>query len=176
MRIMPVFLLLLLIFSMNVYAVEPIDEQQVMLYYSIPFGADKSQDSKHQFGLRLDQVTHDPRQDVPLGALAVKPAAMDFSMGYEGIKSFRIHGVDYASYLVAKAAEGEKAPVKPKSADGASTGASAGTGGKEEKPAETTSTAPKEEQGPITQAISELPVGVFLGVMVGVLIVSGVGG
>lgn len=179
MRILPIVSLLLAVFSMNVYAVEPVDEQQVMVYYSIPLGADNPQDSKHQFGLRFDQVMHDPRQDVHISTLEGKTAAMDFRMDYDGIKSLKIHGVDYASYLIARAAEGEKAPVKTETATGATTEATpAATENKSAegaKPAETAE-APKQEKGPIQQVIGDLPFGVFIGVIIGIGILSGVGG
>lgn len=165
MRILTGVSFLLAFYSMNVFAVEPIDEQQIMLYYTVPLGAGTSLDSKHQFGLRLDQVTHAPGQDVQLHTLDNRPAAMDFRMGYDGIKSLKIHGVDYASYLIARAAEGETEPATAEPAAAASEGTSP------ETPA-----TPKEEKGPITNAIGDMPFGIYIGVILGVVIIAGVGG
>ncbi len=156
-------------FSMNVSAIEPVNDQQVMLYYHIPLGADK-QHSKHQFGLRFDNTNHDPREVVQISALDSRPAAMDFRMGYDGVQSIKIHGVDYAAYLIARAAEGEDSPVEPVT---------------ETRPAEevtTAETAPEEtteapeEKGPIQKKLDELPFGVVIGVILGIGIIAGVGG
>jgi hypothetical protein len=179
---------LLAIFSMNVAAVEPIDEQQVMLYYSIPLGAGKQLDNKHQFGLRFDRVTHEPGRDVHINTLEGKTAALDFRMGYDGVQSIKIRGVDYADYLIARAAEGEQAPVKVEPEAGApaettpaatetppAEGAAAESAPADSAGAETAE-APKEEKGVIQQKLDELPFGVIIGVIIGVGIIAGVGG
>lgn len=156
-------------FSMNVSAIEPVNDQQVMLYYHIPLGADK-QHSKHQFGLRFDNINHDPRDVVQISTLEARPATMDFRMGYDGVQSIRIHGVDYAAYLIARAAEGEDSPVEPvtetQTAEEVTTAETA--------PAETAE-AP-EEKGPIQKKLDELPFGVVIGVILGIGIIAGVGG
>jgi len=164
MRILISISFLLAFYSMNVIAVEPIDEQQIMLYYTVPLGSGTSQESKHQFGLRLDQVTHAPGQDVQLSTLEKKPAAMDFRMNYDGITSLKIHNVDYSSYLLARAAEDETTPVAAEPAPGTAT---------EDTPPSAT---PKEEQGSVKNALEDVPLGVYLGVIVGIVIIAGVGG
>jgi len=174
MRILISVSFLLAFYSMNLFAVEPVDEQQIMLYYQVPLGAGKPQDSKHQFGLRFDRVTHAPGEDVQISTLENRPAVMDFRMGYDGIKSLKIHGVDYASYLIARAARGEAAPTKAEPAAGAATKdspAAVAEGATTE-----TSAAPKEEKGPIQNALGDVPFGVYIGVIIGVVIIAGVGG
>ena len=146
-----------------------------MLYYQIPLGASKHEDSKHQFGLRFDQVTHDPGQDVNISTLDGKTAVMDFRMGYDGIKSLKIHGVDYASYLIARAAEGEKPPVEATPPTTASPSAEAAPAAEGATTTETAGSA-KEEKGPIQKKIDELPFGVIIGVILGIGIIAGVGG
>ena len=175
MRILP--LLTFLFISANVFAVEPVDEQQVMFYYQIPIGADK-QHSKHEFGLRFDQTSHDPREDVRINALQSKPAAMDFRMGYDGVKAIDIHGVDYAKYFIARAAEGEDTPP----AGGDEPAADTSTGNGEDTSAETTSESAqtasdqdKKEPGQISSMISNAPVGVGIGVIIGLVILAGGG-
>ena len=172
--------------SMNAFAVEPIDEQQVMLYYEVPLGASSPQQSQHQFGLRLDRTSHDPYEAVQISDLSKRTAALDFRMGYEGMQSLKIYGKDYASYLVARAAEGEEAPVKP----AAETPAESAPAEAASPPAEgkattepaaaaektTTAEAPGEEKGPIAKKIGELPFGMFIGVAVGLVILTGAGG
>jgi hypothetical protein len=176
MRISISISFLLAVFSINVSAVEPIDEQQIMLYYQIPLGTDKPQDSKHQFGLRFDQVTHVPGQDIPISTLENSPAVMDFRMGYDGIKSLKIHGVDYASYLIARAAEGEAAPAKAGPAAGAATKDAPAEATPAEGVTTETAAAPQEEKGPIQKTLDELPFGVVIGVILGIGIIAGVGG
>ena len=177
MRILTSVAVLLAVFSMNVSAVEPVDEQQIMLYYQIPLGAGKPQDRKHQFGLRFDQVTHAPGQDVHISNLEGKTAVMDFRMGYDGIRSLKIHGVDYASYLIARAAEGEKAPVEAAPATTATPPAeSAPAEGAATAATAETAEAPKAEKGPIQQKLDDLPFGVIIGVIIGIGIIAGVGG
>jgi len=156
-------------FSMNVSAIEPVNDQQVMLYYHIPLGADK-QHSKHQFGLRFDNINHDPREVVQISALESRPAAMDFRMGYDGVQSIRIHGVDYAAYLIARAAEGEGSPVEPVTETQAPEEATTA----ETAPAETAEAT--EEKGPIQKKLDELPFGVVIGVILGIGLIAGVGG
>lgn len=161
-------------FSINVSAVEPVNDQQIMLYYHVPLGGDKQQ-SKHQFGLRLDNTSHDPREDVHLGTLETRPAAMDFRMSYDGVQSIKISGVDYAAYLIARATEGEGSPVETVTETSSAEEAAA----VEPVPAET---APSEvaeapaEKGPIQQKLDELPFGVVIGVILGIGIIAGVGG
>jgi hypothetical protein len=161
--------LFLAFLSVNVSAIEPVNDQQVMLYYHIPLGADK-QHSKHQFGLRFDNTNHDPREVVQISALESRPAAMDFRMGYDGVQSIKIHGVDYAAYLIARAAEGEDSPVEPVTETQATEEAITA----ETAPAETTE-AP-EEKGPIQKKLDELPFGVVIGVILGIGLIAGVGG
>jgi hypothetical protein len=146
-----------------------------MLYYHIPLGADKQQ-SKHQFGLRFDNTSHDPRDVIQLSMLENRPAAFDFRMGYDGVQSIKISGVDYASYLIAKATEGEDTPVEP--AVEASPAEEVTTA----EPAPAEETAPAEtaeapaEKGPIQKKLDELPFGVVIGVILGIGIIAGVGG
>jgi hypothetical protein len=171
-------ILFLVSLSFNVSAIEPVNDQQVMLYYHIPLGGANKQQSKHQFGVRLDNTSHDPRDVVQISALEARPAAFDFRMGYDGVQSIRIHGVDYAEQLVARAAaEGESAPVEPATESetpAVGTETTAEPAPEETAPAETAE-APAEK-GPIQQKLDELPFGVVIGVILGIGIIAGVGG
>lgn len=172
MRIL-IALICLVVFSTGVYAVEPVDEQQVMLYYIIPLDADRQDDNKHQFGLRLDQTTHRPGDVTQISTLESRPAALDFRMGYEGVQSLKIHGVDYASRLIARAAEGEEAPVDVTTEPG-TTAETAATDDEGEQAAETEGA--KEKKTAVQEKIDALPFGVIMGVILGVGILAGVGG
>ncbi len=176
-------LLFLSAISFNVHAVEPVDEQQLMLYYEIPIGAGDKKHDKHQFGLRLDNTNHEPGADVHINELYRKNGALDFRMGYDGVESIKVHGVDYTSYLIAKAAagEGEEAVEEPAVEEVPAEAAPADTAAPEAEAApaeaEAADTAPAETaQTPAEDSLKDVPVGVYLGVILGVLIFAGAGG
>lgn len=177
-------LICLIVFSTGVLAVEPVDDQQVMLYYIIPLDADRQDNNKHQFGLRFDRTTHNPGDEIQINALEKRPAALDFRMGYKGVQSLKIHGVDYASYLIARAAEGEEAPVET------TTGGPEATSDTAAGESETAPEAPaagdeagtpagteeqQQEKPIVQQKIDALPFGVVMGVVLGVVILVGAG-
>jgi hypothetical protein len=166
-------LICLVVFSTVVYAVEPVDEQQVMLYYIIPLDADKHDNNNHQFGLRFDQTTHNPGDVTQISTLESRPAALDFRMGYKGVQSLKIHGVDYASQLIARAAEGEEAPADV-TTEPETTAETPAAGGEGEQAAETEE--PKEKKTEVQEKIDALPFGVIIGVLLGVGFLVGVGG
>jgi len=161
-----------MIFSTGVFAVEPVNEQQVMLYYHIPLGADRQDNNKHQFGLRFDQTTHEPGDVIQISALENRPAAMDFRMGYDGVQSLKIHGVDYAAYLIARAAEGDEVPVDAADEQEIPTESTDGEG---EATAETEEPG-EPEKSAIQTKMDNLPAGVIIGVLLGIGILSGIGG
>jgi hypothetical protein len=163
-----------IIFSTGVFAVEPINEQQVMLYYHIPLGADRQDNNKHQFGLRVDHTTHDPDDVIQISTLEGRPAALDFRMGYKGVQSLKIHGVDYAAYLIARAAEGEEAPVEVTAEPEAT--AETATVESETGPSAETEEKPQEEKTIVQNTLDNLPAGVIIGVLLGIGLLAGVGG
>ena len=105
-----VSLFVMLIFTVSVFAVEPIEEQQALLYYQIPFGGVKKVDNTHKFGFRVDRVSIDRStgfysNSTGFNGLMEKPASLDFQMGHQGITAFKLHGYDYLPQLVSKADE-----------------------------------------------------------------------
>jgi hypothetical protein len=161
----------------GVFAIEPVNEQQIMVYYHIPLGADRQGENKHQFGLRFDQTTHDPGEVTHINTLEDRPAAMDFRMGYQGMQSFKIHGVDYSN-LIARAAEGEEMPVEETDIQAAPT--EPATQEDQSEPAVAIEDQPEEktevEKSAIQTRLDELPFGVIMGVILGIGILAGVGG
>jgi len=100
------------IFTASVFAVEPVEEQQALLYYQIPFGGVKKADNKHKFGFRVDRVSIDSStglysNSAGFHGLMKKPASLDFQMGHQGISAFKLHGYDYLPHLVSKADEND---------------------------------------------------------------------
>ena len=174
-------------FSAGVFAVEPVDEQQVMLYYIIPLDAVRHDNNKHQFGLRLDQTSHDPGDVIQISTLEKRPAALDFRMGYDGVQSLKLHGVDYAAQLIARAAEDDQSPAgatteSPETAaqqpattgEGEQTPETPAAEGEGEQAAETEE--PQEKKTVVQEKIDALPFGVVIGVLLGVGVLAGLGG
>ena len=151
-----------------------------MLYYHIPLGGAKAEDSKHQFGLRLDQTTHDPRNTVHINMLEKRQAAADFRFGYSGMQSLKIHGVDYSGYLVARADAGDEdvKVMEEQAAEEAIEDAITEEG--QEAVAEEAGVDQEEktedEKGTVQKTLDELPAGVIFGVILGLGILIGVGG
>lgn len=173
MRLLTLFLSLLLV-SLSAQAVEPINDQQVMLYYTIPLGTVSNKESQHQFGLRLDRVSHSPYDTVQITTLQKRPAAFNLTMSYHGLESLDINGQDYAAYLVAKAAEGEAdTPAATESADKGS--ADAGASGEDKTAATDKEKEKPQEPSKFDTTVKDLPIGVFAGVIIAVGLLVGAG-
>jgi len=92
----------------NSWAVEPIDDQQVIFYYQIPFGGIKKADNSHKFGFRIDRVSVDRltgqySDSLTFNDLMKRPASLDLQMGHQGIAAFKMHGYDYLPQLISQA-------------------------------------------------------------------------
>ncbi len=134
-----VSLFVMLIFTVSVFAVEPIEEQQALLYYQIPFGGVKKVDNTHKFGFRVDRVSIDRStgfysNSTGFNGLMKKPASLDFQMGHQGITAFKLHGYDYLPQLVSRADEADGEVVKTEVENGQENGEASETEeGDEEK-------------------------------------------
>ena len=118
-----VSLFIMFTLTASVFAAEPIEEQQALLYYQIPFGGVNKVDNKHKFGFRVDRVSIDSSTGLysnPGGfnGLMTKPASLDFQMGHQGINSFKLHGYDYLPHLVSKADEKEGEVIETEAENG----------------------------------------------------------
>jgi len=92
----------------NSWAVEPLDDQQVIFYYQIPFGGIKKADNSHKFGFRIDRVSVDRltgqySDSLTFNDLMKRPASLDLQMGHQGIAAFKMHGYDYLPQLISQA-------------------------------------------------------------------------
>ena len=145
------FLMILSVCS-NALAVEPVTEQQVMLYYSIPLGGDNPQNKAHKFGLRVDQTTHAPGEIAEFGSLMKKPATFDLQAGHERAYTLKIHGVDYTEKLVVHRADAEESvEADIEASEEAGTEAEAAT----EEAGTETEVAPEAATGTETEAGAE---------------------
>jgi len=147
----------MLIFTSIVFAAEPIEEQQALLYYQIPFGGAKKADNTHKFGFRVDRVSIDSStgfysNSAGFNGLMKKPASLDFQMGNQGITAFKLHGYDYLPQLVSKADEGGGEVVKTE-----------GENGQENGEAGETEEGDKKELLKFSEVLNQTTVGLMIG-------------
>ncbi len=152
-----VSLFVMLIFTVSVFAVEPIEEQQALLYYQIPFGGVKKVDNTHKFGFRVDRVSIDRStgfysNSSGFNGLMKKPASMDFQMGHQGITAFKLHGYDYLPQLVSKADE-----------EGGEVIETEGENGQENGEAGETEEGEKKELLKFSEVLNQTTVGLIIG-------------
>jgi hypothetical protein len=174
-----VSLFIMFIFASSVFAAEPIEEQQALLYYQIPFGGEKKADNTHKFGFRVDRVSIDRstgQYSNPAGfnGLMKKPAALDFQMGQQGISAFKLHGHDYLPQLVSMADEADAEVVKTEGENG-----EAGTQENVEAKngeAKETEEGEKKELLKYSEVLDQTTVGLIIGGTILVLMLTGTGG
>jgi len=96
-----------MLITSNVWAVEPIYDQQATFYYQIPFGGVNKADNTHKFGFRVDRVAVDRltgqySDSITFNDLMKRPASLDIQMGHQGIAAFKMHGYDYLPQLISQ--------------------------------------------------------------------------
>ena len=122
-----VSLFIMFILTSSVFAVEPIEEQQALLYYQIPFGGVKKADNSHKFGFRVDRVSIDSTtgrysDSVTFNDMMKKPAALNFQMGYKGMTAVKMHGYDYLPHIVSQVDEKDGEVVETEGGNGEADG------------------------------------------------------
>ncbi len=158
----------MLVFTSNGWAVEPIEEQQALLYYQISFGAEKMVNNTHKFGFRVDRVTIDRTtglysDSVSFNDLMKRPASLDFQMDHEGITAFKMHGYDYLPGLISKADE-----------DG---GEGVGEDGNASEPeAGDSEKSDEEKYVKFSDVMNQTSFGILIGGVIAVLAITGSGG
>ena len=174
-----VSLFIMLILTASVFAAEPIEEQQALLYYQIPFGGEKKADNTHKFGFRVDRVSIDRstgQYSNPAGfnGLMKKPAALDFQMGHQGISAFKLHGYDYLPQLVSMADEVDAEVVKAEGENGEVDGQE----NVEAKNGEASETeeGEKKELLKYSDVLDQTTVGLIIGGTILLLVLTGAGG
>jgi hypothetical protein len=174
-----VSLFIMFILTASVFAAEPIEEQQALLYYQIPFGGEKKADNTHKFGFRVDRVSIDGTtgqysDSNGFNDLMKKPAALDFQMGHQGISAFKLHGHDYLPQLVSMADEADAEVVKTEGENGEA----GGQENVEAKNGEASKTEEGEKKELLTYSefLDQTTVGLIIGGTILVLILAGAGG
>ena len=174
-----VSLFIMFILTASVFAVEPIEEQQALLYYQIPFDGVKKVDNKHKFGFRVDRVSIDSSTGLysnPAGfnGLMKEPASMDFQLGHQGITAFKLHGYDYLPHFVSKADEDSGEGVET----AAENGEVDGQENVEVKNGEASETeeGEKKELLKYSDVLDQTTVGLIIGGSILLLMLTGAGG
>lgn len=137
----------LILIAVNSYAIEPVFDQQAMMYYQVPLGASSSKDARHNFGFRFDRYSIQPGEVIQYQDLMRQPAVLNIQMGYSGIQELQLNGVDYAEYFQVQngaATEGSDA----ENTDAADSGEGTATEG---------------EKSGVDKFMSKVPFGVVMG-------------
>jgi len=155
-------------------AADLVHDTQAFLYYKIPIGGSTPGDRAHQYGFRMDQSWIEQDQAIDMNQLMSRKAVMDFRMSSREQTKFEIHGVDYLQkYLISKADAGSSE---------AADAAVAGEAQAEEAPNTAEAKTPPVEQAEaekgftdeLTDSLSEIPVGFYIGVgILGAILAGG---
>jgi len=174
-----VSLFIMFILASSVFAVEPVEEQQALLYYQIPFGGVKKVDNKHKFGFRVDRVSIDRTtglysNQTGFNGLMKKPASLDFQMGHQGITAFKLHGYDYLPHLVSRADEDGGEVIETEGENGELDGQE----NVEAKNGEASETeeGEKKELLKYSDVLDQTTVGLIIGGTILLLVLTGTGG
>jgi len=159
------------VFTSNGWAVEPVYEQQALLYYQIPFGGIQKVDNTHKFGFRVDRITIDRTtgqysDSASFYDLMKRPASLDFQMSHEGITTFKMHGYDYLPQLISKADEESGEGGEGVGEDGNASEPEAGDSEKAEE----------KEVLKFSDVMNQTSFGILLGGVIAVLAITGSGG
>ena len=151
-----------------------------MVYFQTHWSG-QAQDTHATFGLRLDRNAAVEDGVIEYQRLLQRPAALDFRIGSEGVQTFTIAGVDYAQwYRVHRADEAggsaEAAPEATDSGEAAPETVDAEGAAKAEQTAAGVEPAPEAAKTTISGILNKAPVGVIIGVSIGIFLVSGLGG
>lgn len=94
-KVYGLFLSLILV-SINSHAVEPVLDQQGMFYFNVIFDAGQTTKTEHDFGFRFDRTLAEPGENITMNQLAAKPAVFNLKLNNNGLKAFKLNGIDYS--------------------------------------------------------------------------------
>lgn len=179
MRTLPLVWGLLLAFLPAVCtAAGQISEPHALIYFQAHWSG-RMQDTHSSLGLRIDRTTVEDNHLIDFQRLLERPAVLDFRIGREGVQTFSVAGTDYAQWYRVhhadetpgsgeagqKPAEGQGAPAEAADKTGAT--AEAGTGAQQG--------TTDEKKLTIGGILDAAPVGVIMGVGLGVFLLIGAG-
>ncbi len=169
LRLVSLFVMVMI--TSNGWAVEPIDDQQAMFYYQIPFGGIKKADNLHKFGFRIDRVTVDRltgqySDSLTFNDLMKRPASLNIQMGHQGIAALKMHGYDYLPQLISQVDD----------QGGQDGGENGEADGQENDEAGETKEGEKEELLKFSDVLDQTTVGFLIGGLILALVLGGAGG
>lgn len=163
-------------------AADDVYEPHALLYFQASFSG-SAQDRSASLGLRLDQTYHARETTPDFRQLLARPALAEFRMDSDGVRGFSFAGSNYTrAYRVLRAnGEGGAAP-SPEQSEVAPAEGEAAT--MEPGAEESTATAPEqvepeqegEEEGrSLGEYMEDIPAGYFIGIGLGVVLLTGLG-
>lgn len=161
-------------------AAGPISEPHALIYFESHWSG-RAQDTHSSLGLRLDRAAVADNGVVDFQRLLQRPAMLELRIGREGVQTFSVAGTDYAQwYRVQHADETTgSGDAGQKPAEGQGTAAEGGSGDKTAATAEagkeTQQGAKEEKKLTIGGILNAAPVGVIMGVGLGIFLLTGVG-
>ena len=138
--------LILSMISLKSYAIDPILDQQVTLYYGVSFDAGYNKSSKSNYGLRFDRGMIHPGDGIKISELTSKSAILNLRLNEHGIKAIELNGVNYALDDYVYHANEAETDTNSENVD------------EQEK-----------KSKPLTHYINKAPTGVLIGVAIGVI-------
>ncbi len=137
------FVFLLATFTFKSFAIEPILDQQAMVYFNVSFDTGYKKKLTHDFGLRFDRGVIQPGEIMTIDQLMPRTPVFDLGINKFGVKTFELNGIDFTDkYYVYHATEAEA-----------------------EAEAEATE-EPKKKTKSIGKYIDKAPTGVLIGVVI----------
>lgn len=85
----------LILASINSHAVEPVLDHQGIFYFNLTFDAGQTTKTEHDFGFRFDRSLVQPGETATMSQLNNKPAVLNLKLNSNGLKAFKLHGIDY---------------------------------------------------------------------------------
>jgi len=108
------FVFLLATFTFKSFAIEPILDQQAMVYFNVSFDTGYKKKLTHDFGLRFDRGVIQPGEIMTIDQLMPRTPVFDLGINKFGVKTFELNGIDFTDkYYVYHATEAE-ATEEPK--------------------------------------------------------------
>ncbi len=89
------FVFLLAAFTLKSFAIEPIIDQQAMVYFNVSFDAGYKKKSSHDFGLRFDRGVIQPGEIMTIEQLMPKTPVFNLGVNRFGIKNFELNGINF---------------------------------------------------------------------------------
>ena len=102
------FVFLLATFTFKSFAIEPILDQQAMVYFNVSFDTGYKKKLTHDFGLRFDRGVIQPGEIMTIDQLMPRTPVFDLGINKFGVKTFELNGIDFTDkYYVYHATEAE---------------------------------------------------------------------